>query len=558
MKNISFKMLFSIITASVLFGSCSKDLNRLPANQVFGDSVYSTPAGFKMSLANVYGAYTFSGINGPNGASDIAGVDGGTSDFIRGLWNTQELPTDEAVCAWGDPGVPDLHKLAWTGADPILIGLYSRSLYQVALCNDFITHCNSIPTSGFSTTDITNIGYYKAEARFLRAFQYAMLMDEFGNPPFTTETTPVGVLSYPSQIGRDSLFKYVEKELLACSTTLPAPMQNEYGRADQAAAWALLARIYLNAQVYTGTPRFTDAITYSSKVINSGYSLMSVYANLFKADNNLNNPEVIMAIPYDGINTESYGGTTFLVNSACASQTPDTVRTTVNNVTTVTLNGYHMVPAAYGVPNGGWGGNRSTSALTSLFPTPDTTIDKRGLFLDSARVSSVISDVSQFSQGIPVVKFTNITSTGVAAEPSAGGTFCSTDYPLFRLGEQYLIYAEAVIRGGSGGSSATALKYLNLLRERAYGHPGIAGTDSDYPSLPTLQEILNERGRELYWECLRRSDLIRFNQFTNGTYLWPWKGGVANGTGVDGHYNLFPIPNTDLSANTKLVQNPGY
>jgi hypothetical protein len=541
MKNISFKVLFSLIAATTIFGSCSKDLNRYPANDVFPDSVYSTPAGYLMSLANVYGGYTVTGTSGPS-SSDIAGVDAGTSDFIRCLWDVQELTTDEAVCAWGDPGVPDFHNMAWTGADPILIGLYSRSLYQITLCNDFITHCTPSSISKFSPTDTTNIGYYRAEARFLRAYQYSILMDAFANPPFATETTPVGPLSFPKQIKRADLFKYVESELLACSTILPPPMQNQYGRADQAAAWALLARIYLNAQVYTGTPRFTDAITYSTKVINAGYTLKSSYATLFEADNNLNNPEVILAIPYDGLNTQSYGGTTFLVNSSCSNSTYDPVSKT----------GYNMSSANYGVPSGGWSGNRATSAFINLFPTPDTTVDKRGLFLNEQGVTSVITNIGTFNQGVPVNKFTNLTSAGVEAEPSAGGTFCSTDFPLFRLAEQYLIYAEAVLQGGSGGSSATALNYVNLLRQRAYGN-----ASGNFAEIQ-LSDILNERGRELYWECFRRTDLIRFNEFTNSSYLWPWKGGVSSGTGVDGHYSIFPIPNTDLQTNSNLTQNPGY
>jgi len=544
MKNISFKILFTFIAIIAILISCSKDLNRLPANQVFSDSVYSTPAGYKMALANVYSGYILTGVSGP-GSSDIAGVDAGTSDFIRCLWNAQELTTDEAVCNWNDPGVPDFHNFSYTGADKILVGLYSRSLYQITLCNDFITHCNNAPS--FSASDKVNLAYYKAEARFLRAFQYAVMMDLFANPPFATEANKVGVLVFPSQIKRADLFKYVEKELLDCSTTLSAPRQNEYGRVDQAAAWSLLARIYLNAEVYTGTARYTDAINYSSKVINAGYVLHPVYANLFKADNNQFNPETILAIPYDGLNSQTYGGTTFLINASTSNQTRDTVKKT----------GYNMTSAAFGVPSGGWGGIRTTSALTKLFPTLDTTLDKRALFYDSLGVTNVISDLGQFTQGVPVVKFTNMTSLGFQAEPTAGGTFCSTDFPLFRLAEQYLIYVEAVVRGGTGGDPSKALQYFNWIRERAYGHPGVAGK-GDFANQPTLQDILNERGRELYWECFRRTDLIRYNQFTSGSYLWPWKGGVPNGTGVDSHYNIFPIPNTDLSANSNLTQNPGY
>ncbi|GGB20466.1 RagB/SusD family nutrient uptake outer membrane protein [Puia dinghuensis] len=540
-KNISIIIGCGLV---LFLASCNKDLNRLPANSVFADSVYRNVAGYQGALATVYAGYTLTGSQGP-ASSDIAGVDAGTSDFVRCLWNVQELSTDEAVCAWGDPGVPDFHNMSWTSSDPILIGLYARSLYQITLCNDFITHCTASAESGakISGSDTVTIAEMRAEARFLRAFQYAVLMDAFANPPFATETTPVGPLSFPKQIQRADLFKYVESELLACATSLPAPRTNVYGRADQAAAWALLARIYLNAGVYTGTNRYTDAITWSSKVIGAGYTLMPHYANLFEGDNNVNNTEQILSIPYDGINTQTYGGTTFLVNSACA-----------NSTYTPGSPGYAMSTANYGVPSGGWAGNRSTASLPALFPTPDSTKDKRGIFLNEPGVTSAIANISQFNQGVPVNKFTNITSTGVEAEPQAGGTFVSTDFPLFRLAEQYLIYAEAVLQGGTGGDATTALGYINLLRQRAYGN---ASGNISAGQL-TLPFILDERGRELYWECFRRTDLIRFNEFTGGTYLWPWKGGVASGTAVDAHYAIYPIPVTDLQANSNLTQNPGY
>ena len=544
MKNIRFKALFSCVISALGLISCNKDLNRLPANTLFSASVYNNAAGYKTALANVYGGYMLTGISGP-GSSDIAGVDAGTSDFVRCWWNTQELTTDEAVCAWGDPGVPDFHNMNWSFTDPILIGLYARSGYQITLCNDFITHCTpaAVQKLGITGADATAIAQYAAEARFLRAFQYFVLMDAFGNPAFATESTPVGPLSFPKQIKSAALFNYITSELIACSSSMVAAHQNEYGRADQAAAWALLARLYLNAAVYTGTPKYDSAIIYSSKVINAGYSLHPVYADLFKGDNNLNNPEVILAIPYDGVKTQSYGGTTFLVNSSCA-----------NSTYTAGSPGYTMSTSNYGVPSGGWAGNRSTAALPALFPTPDTTVDKRGIFLNTLGVTNAISNISAFNQGVPVNKFTNITSTGVEAEPNAGGTFCSTDFPLFRLAEQYLIYAEAVLRGGSGGDAGTALTYINLLRTRAYGNNSGNISSGEL----TLPFILDERGRELYWECFRRTDLKRFGEFTSGTYLWPWKGGVSSGTAVDGHYDLFPIPVTDLGANGNLTQNPGY
>jgi len=526
MKNILLNIAGLTLVAFVL-NSCSKDLDRSPANTETVSQVYSTPEGYTQAMAKVYGSFALTSSNGP-AQSDVQGVDAGTSDFLRLFWNTQELTTDEAICAWNDPGVPDFHNLNWSSGNLILLGLYTRSIYQITVCNDFIRNSTDavLASKGFKDQDLQNIKYYREEARFLRAFQYWVLMDEFANPPFISDSLTVG--SIPKQINRKDLFNYVESELLSCSADMATPKTNQYGRADQAAAWAMLARLYLNAEVYTGTARYTDAITYSEKVINSGYSLDPSYQDLFLGDNNVNNPEVILPIQYDGTNTQNYGGTTFIINGEISAG---------------------MNPALFGVPSGGWGGNRATSALAALFPSLDTTIDKRGIFYGT---NTKILDVTNFDQGVQVVKFKNITSTGIT--PGGGGTYCSTDFPLFRLGEQYLIYAEAVLRGGTGGDMNTALGYINLLRQRAYGNTSGNITAADL----TLPFIINERGRELWWECFRRTDLIRFGEFTSSTYLWPWKGGISNGTGVADKYNIFPLPLSDVQANPYLVQNTGY
>jgi hypothetical protein len=157
--------------------------------------------------------------------------------------------------------------------------------------------------------------------------------------------------------------------------------------------------------------------------------------------------------------------------------------------------------------------------------------------------------------GFSTFKYRDLTRTG-AKDPDQdpNGNFSSISFPLFRYAEVYLNYAEAVLRGGTGGDPATALGYINALRTRAYGN----ATGNINASQLTLPFILDERGREMYYECCRRTDLIRFGEFTTNAYLWAWKGGVLGGTGVDNKYNIFPIPTTDLSANPNLKQNPGY
>jgi starch-binding outer membrane protein, SusD/RagB family len=527
-KNLIQLGSFAALAMTILLG-CTQDLNRIPPNSTTGGNVYSTAAGYKEALAKVYGSFALTSSNGP-GNSDLGGIDAGTSDFVRLLWDAQELSTDEAVCAWNDPGVPDFHNMNWGSGNVILDGLYSRSLYQITVANSFIANATEAAISKFSGTDATNIRYYKAEARFLRAYQYSVLMDLFANPPFATETSPIGTSFLPPQISRANLFTYVESELksLDSANALVAARNNEYGRADQACVWALLARIYLNAEVYSGTARYSDAITYANKVINAGYTLLPKYQNLFLADNNLNNTEQILSINYDGQNTQNYGGTTFIINAAI---------------------GGSMSPSNYGVPGGGWGGNRVTSNIPNLFPDLTGTLDKRSLFYTKGQSES-INSIADFTNGIAVTKFRNLTSTG--ATPPNASVFASTDFPLFRLAEMYLVYSESVLRGGTGGSTTQALNYFNTLKQRAYGD------SSGNLSSIALQDILDERGRELYWECFRRTDLIRYGVFTSGSYVWPWKGGIISGTNVDAHFNIFPIPSVDLNANPNLIQNKGY
>jgi hypothetical protein len=309
---------------------------------------------------------------------------------------------------------------------------------------------------------------------------------------------------------------------------LAAPKSNEYGRADKAADWALLARLYLNAEVYTGTQKNKEAIDYSSKVIGAGYSLITNYPFIMLADNNLNTSENIFTINYDGLRTQSYGGTTFLTHAPV---------------------GGSESASNFGI-SGGWGGARTTKALPNLFPDYTGAADKRSQFYTAGQ-NLEIKDQGAFTDGFAVTKYRNVTRTGAVGQSL---DFSDVDFPLFRLSEMYLIYAEATLRGGAGGNAATALGYINLIRTRAYGN----ASGNVTAGALTLNFILDERARELYWEGFRRTDLIRFGRFTTATYLWPFKGGVAGGRSVEDFRNIYPIPTDDITANPTLKQNPGY
>lgn len=537
MKNKLLKYSVWALVVTVVASSCAKKLDLYPQNDLTPEKTYSTAAGYKSVLAKIYGTLASSGNQGAAGAPDISGGldEGSQIAFIRMFFNCEELPTDEAVVAWNDQTIKDFHNLKWNANDPFLKGIYARPVYNVTLINEYLRESTDekLASRGITGTEAADIKKSVAEVRFLRAFNYWVMMDLFGSSTFITEADPIGA-TLPQQKNRAELFTYIESELKAIEPDLAPVKTIEYGRVDQGAAWALLARIYLNAQVYTGTPKYTEAITYSKKVIDGGYSLYPGYNRVFMADNDKAKDEFIYAINCDGLKTTGYGNTTFFVHCASGDDHND-----------------------YGVA-GGWNGYRATSALVHLFDDPTGNTDKRALFTtskygtDAAQLA--LTDISDFNTGPHVKKYINIRSDGLPVS-DINQTFSDVDFPVFRLSEMYLIYAEAVLRGGTGGDITTAVSYINKIRERAYGTTSKGQiTASDL----NLQFILDERGRELYWEGHRRTDLIRYGLLTTSTYLWPWKGGVASGTGADSKYNLFAVPASNLVANTNLTQNPGY
>lgn len=532
MKPKYLKISVAVILLSAFFTACIKDLDTIPLDKdVFTtEKIYADYDNYVKVLAKVYAGLALTGTRAPNGDNttmDILGLDEGASQYTRALYNVQELPTDESICGWNDADILDYNTMRWSSSNTYIANMYYRIFYQVSLANEFLrqTTESKLNAHGFNSTQIATINLYRAETRFLRAFSYYHAIDLFGTVPFVTENDPVGAF-LPKQISRTDLFDYVESELLAIENDLMDPKTNDYGRVDKAADWMLLAHLYLNAEVYGKSAKYTETITYCKKVIDAGYELEDNYSKMFGADNHLAKG-IIFAIPFDGVQTKSWGGTTFLVDAAI---------------------GGTMVPANYGV-GANWGGLRLRPEFVAKFP-PDNS-DKRKLFYTSGQSLS-IDDIGDFTNGYACVKWTNKTSTGVSGSNS---THPDTDLPIYRLADAYLMFAEAVLRGGTGGTTAEALGYVNQIRTKAYGDNSGDITLAEL----TLPWILDERARELYWECFRRTDLIRYGLFTGGTYVWQWKGGLKDGQATDAKYKLYPIPDSDLGANPNLVQNdPGY
>lgn len=513
----------------MLLTSCLGDLDPEPLGDkvVTANTIYKTVADYKRGLAKLYASFAISGQQGPAGNSDIAGIDEGFGTYLRAYWNCQELTTDEAVISWNDQTIKDFHWHTWTPNDVFIASMYSRIMYTVALCNEYIR-----VTEGHEDAEVQR---FQAEARYLRALAYWHAIDLFGNPPFVTEADRPGSY-FPPQIQRADLFNYIEGELTELESQMGDP-KFEYGRADKGALWMLQAKLYLNAEVYIGQPKYTEAITALNKLFaTDAYSLSAnanpdlAYRHNFVADNHTS-PEIILPFTYDGQRTQTYGGMVYLIHGPISAE---------------------MDPMGVFGVNNPWSGIRTTSAFVDLFADITGNTDRRALFFTTGHKKE-IDDIGVFTDGYTMTKFRNRKLDGsMPANPHPD--FVDTDYPMFRLADAYLMYAEAVLRGGAGGSNGQALNYVNDIRERAYGDASGNITTGDL----TLQFILDERARELYWEGHRRTDLIRYGLFTGGDYLWPWKGNVPEGAATESFRDLFPIPSSDIAANPTLKQNDGY
>ena len=520
MKNIKFKLLAFAAVVMLSTQSCLRDLDTEPKYDMTLEYILQQdPKAVEGMLSRLYASFALSSVKGP-GDSDISGADPGESPFIRGLVNLQDFTADGMKNRWGDNGLDQLTTTSnWTDNNKFFKYAYDRIYYTVPQATNLILIMKS------DNVKYENKDQVVSELRFLRALSYYYLIDLFGKGVLVNDETFNTSTPLP-EASRTELFTFVESELKDIEGKLPA--QNSYARANKSAARMLLAKLYLNAEVYTGTPRYNDAAAYISKVISEGgYQLEGNFRKNFSADNNTSK-EIIFPLIADAASSQSFGNTTYIVNGSISTDT--------------------MTPADFGATDG-WAGHRATKAWYGLFAGSaaglQSSTDVRAKLFWSTGHNWEMNDYKTWTDGFPSDKFWNKNSDGSGSATS----FSSTDFPLFRLSDAYLIYAECAVRGAAGTSMGQAITYFNQVRTRA-GAPVV--------SVLSLDEVLNERGRELGLEGVRRQDLIRFGKFTGGSYLWPWKGGVKNGAAISDNYKLFPIPSTALQANPNLTQNPGY
>ena len=554
--NKFFKYILCAAAAIVMsagLNSCVKDLDVEPIDPSLQSDV--TP---EQLFNKCYSVFATSGNNGGDDNVDVDGLDGGFQHKFRQMWNSNELTSDEAICGWGDEGIASYCHNSYDASHPMLRGYYYGLCIGITFCNQYL--------EVFNDYDAT----MSAEIRFLRAFQFYLLTDAFGNIPFTTKISG----DNPEQYSRAQVCEFIESELKdiigegSGSQVLSDPMPKNYGqegfgRVDKAAAWMLLARLYLNSQVYTGTPRWAEARDYAKKVMDSSYKLFtndyegvgidgvtrkfSAYQMLFMGDNGTNGAmvEAVFPVIQYGTRTTSWGGSNFLI---CSTFDGD-MHPYPYDATEV--NGLYN--------NSTWGGNRARPELIKKFfsdiEAPEghaydvaaAAGDDRALFETEGRHLNVENE-SDFKYGYATAKFTNFKCDG---SKGSDITFADAQLMYMRAAEAYLTYAEAVTRlAGSGAAPADAVDAINKVRERAH-----ATKKASY----SLNDILDEWSREFYFEGRRRVDLIRFGKFGGTTdYKWQWKGGAYAGRDFEAYRNVFAIPNDDILANHNLKQNEGY
>ena len=516
--------------------SCADDLNQSSI-----DPQTESAANQDGYYAKIYGLLVLSGQQGATDKADISD-DPGKNPFFRRMWEQQEFPTDECLWAWqNDPGQPEFLSFSWGSQH-----LFTRMLYNRIGYN--ITHCNFFLDLYKNNEDEKSVRQC-AEVRFFRAMYYQYFLDLFGKAPFKETFNQ----DKPKEIAGKDLFNYIESEYKDVIAQLPDPdpTGQYFGRVNKVAAYIMLARLYLNAKTYTGEAKWGEAVEWSTKAIESGYSLstatstggFSGYQQLFMGDND-SNPEamkeIVLPIRQDGTKTKTYGGTWTVISSCYASGCQNFYGTN---------DAWTCIRARAQVADFYFDKREDVPLTDGRYDIATAAGDDRALIYGGDGRKIETEKIGTITNGLAIIKWTNEHSDGSGAQYAHDPNIPDTDIPFLRLAEAYLTRAEANWRNGA--DEQTVLADVNKLRDRAHARPWIGSDLTD-------MNFVKEWGREFYLEGRRRTDLRRFDMFTTNKYLWEWKGGVYEGTGVASYCNLFPIPQTDITNNPNMHQNDGY
>ena len=519
MKISKYLALGSVVLSTMFSSSCVGDLDVKPEDP----DVKIEPSS-KAEMESLLGALYYDLLT--SDGLDVS--DGGAGSFTRCHFNLQEIVADECFISekWNDPGYTVLNFNTWGNDNEWQYAAYSRENHLAKIASVYISDLHKYGPTYYTEDEIKALD---AEARTLRALANYYLIDLFGRGPWITEESPTGAI--PETYDRKQLFDGTVADLKAHIDNLIPAAQQVYGRVSREAGYMLLAKLYLNAEVYTGTPMWQECADALKNVVNTGLQLAPEYKYLFCASNDkyVGNGEIIWGVPQRIGFTETYGGTTYLTVGAWIEAEGDDTPlaqqlTKLNNS---------------GTP---WSGLRLRPELSRALKGDPRRLIYEGSFQED------IPDLAGYNEtscGYMLIKYTNTTEDdyyNAAGATNNDSQISDTDYPLFRLADAYLMLAECQLHG----VNCNGYDYFNKVRERA----GLEAI-----SQPSATEILHERQCELYMEGHRRSDLIRFNRYTGSTYLWSWKGGVETGASIPDYRALFAIPYQYVAT---VGQNPGY
>lgn len=605
-----FLIAVGIVASSMSFSSCVGDLDLLPTDprDLTVADFASDPEGYMNSvLGDVYLQFA---TYGANGNASVQGFDGGMSSFQRAIFNLEEVPSDEAN--WLPTGDVDFATLQYgyiAPANKALLGTYSRLTINITLCNDFIQTVRNGYFNLNSDALRTKADEYIRQCRILRGGCYFYLLTLFGNVPYADESTPTG--SVPPQLPAAEVYNRVVADLEAVSAEYGNSNTPVYGFVGKDVADALLVKLYLNAEVFTGQAEWQKCLAKAESIINrlkgAGYKqsgLADHYHSLFAGNNqqyalggsNAVN-ENIWIIPSSESTLKNYSGSTLLIEGFIASQgVQETLKEPVKDdfeteeaydkalkdynkklekakpwmlevAYTYAGKDYSFDPDVkgwcnkdwYNVSHSGWKCMTAREQFVDKFDWLDADCSQS----NDIRVKNWMTSAFNFSKANDVLdqahfgyngylplKYSNfnLDANGEVMIDTPKGQDCANaDYVVIRLAEIYLSAAEAILHGA--GSTADALRYVNLVRGRA-------GLSEWVAADLTLETLQDERCRELYTENCRRTDLIRYGKWISG-YTWNWKGGVAEGANLPSYCKLYPLPSSIVTL-AGYTQNPGY